>query len=67
LENAVLCRALFTKPYHSNGGVVLFRVSVAMEMLLHSNERLQISTVALVIDVRNMWNVPMEGSNNSFL
>jgi hypothetical protein len=46
LENAVLCCALFTKPYHSNGGAVLLRVCIAMGMLLHSNEHLQISTVA---------------------
>jgi hypothetical protein len=46
LENAVLCCALFTKPYHSNDGAVLLRVCVAMEMLLYSNEHLQISTVA---------------------
>jgi hypothetical protein len=31
-----------------------------MEML-HSNGDLQISTVALIIDVRNMWEVSMEG------
>jgi hypothetical protein len=46
LENAVLCCALFTKPYHSNDGAVLLRVCVAMGMLLHGNEHLQISTVA---------------------
>jgi hypothetical protein len=32
LENAVLCCALFTKPYHSNDGAVLLRVCVAMGM-----------------------------------
>jgi hypothetical protein len=46
LENVVLCCALFTKPYHSNDGAVMLRVCVAMGMLLHSNEHLQISTVA---------------------
>jgi hypothetical protein len=46
LENAVLCCALFTNPYHSNDGVVLLLVCVAMGMLLHRNEHLQISTVA---------------------
>jgi hypothetical protein len=46
LEHAVLCCALFTKPYHSNGGAVLLRVCVVMRMLLRSNEHLQISTVA---------------------
>jgi hypothetical protein len=46
LENAVLCCVLFTKPYHSNDRAVLLRVCVAMGMLLHSNEHLQISTVA---------------------
>jgi hypothetical protein len=46
LENAVLCCALFTKPYHSNDGAVLLRVCVVMGKLLHSNEHLQISTVA---------------------
>jgi hypothetical protein len=46
LENAFLCCALFTKPYHSNDGAVLLRLCVAMGMLLHSNEHLQISTVA---------------------
>jgi hypothetical protein len=46
LENAVLCCALFTKPYHSNDRAVLVHVCVAMGMLLHSNEHLQISTVA---------------------
>jgi hypothetical protein len=45
LENAVLCCALFTKPYHSNVGAVLLRLCVAMGMLLHSNEHLQIITV----------------------
>jgi hypothetical protein len=46
LENAVLCCTLFTELYHSNDGAVLLRVCVAMRMLLHSNEHLQISTVA---------------------
>jgi hypothetical protein len=46
LENAVLCCALFTKPYHSNGGAVLLRVWVAMGILLHSNVQLQTSIVA---------------------
>jgi hypothetical protein len=46
LDNAVLCCALFAKPYHSNDGAVLLRVCVAMGTLLHSNEHLQISTVA---------------------
>jgi hypothetical protein len=45
LENAVLCCTLFSKLYHSNDGAVLLRVCVAMGMLLHSNEHLQISTV----------------------
>jgi hypothetical protein len=63
LENAVLCCALFTKPYHSNDGAVLLRVCIAMGMLLHSNEHLQISTVADVIDVRNVWEDSMEGSH----
>jgi hypothetical protein len=43
--------------------IELLRVGVAMEMLLHSNGDLQDSTVALVIDVRNMWEVFMEGSH----
>jgi hypothetical protein len=51
----------------SNGGAVLLRVGVAMDMLLHSNEHLQISTVALFIDVRNMWEVSMEGSHRLLL
>jgi hypothetical protein len=45
---------------------VMLRIDVAMELLLHSNGHLQISTVALVhwsIDVRNMWEVSMEGSH----
>jgi hypothetical protein len=46
LEDAVLCCALFTMPYHSNDGAVLFDACVAMGMLLHSNVHLQISTVA---------------------
>jgi hypothetical protein len=46
LENAVLCCTLFTKPYHSNDEAVLLRVCVAMWMLLHNSEHLQISTVA---------------------
>jgi hypothetical protein len=46
LENAVLCCTLFTRPYHSNDGAVLLGVSVAVRMLWHSNEHLQISTVA---------------------
>jgi hypothetical protein len=46
LENAVPCCALFTKPYNSNDGAVLLRVCIAMGMLLHSNEQLQIRTVA---------------------
>jgi hypothetical protein len=57
-------------PYHSNGEAVLLhiriamlRIGIAMEMLLHSNEHLQISTVALVINVRNMWEVSTEGSH----
>jgi hypothetical protein len=33
-------------PYHSNDGAILLRVCVAVEMLLHSNEHLHISTVA---------------------
>jgi hypothetical protein len=45
LENAVLCCALFIKPYDSNDEEVLLRVCVDMGMLLHSNEHLQISTV----------------------
>jgi hypothetical protein len=45
LENAVLCCALFTKPYHSNDGVVLLRVCVPVGMSLHSKEHLQINTV----------------------
>jgi hypothetical protein len=32
----------------------MLRIGIAMEMLLHSNKDLQDSTVALVIDVRNM-------------
>jgi hypothetical protein len=47
LENAVHCCVLFTKPYHSNDGAVLFGVCVAVGKLLHSNEHLQISTVAI--------------------
>jgi hypothetical protein len=46
LENAVLCCALITKPYHSNEGAILLRVCVAMGMLLHSNEHSQISIIA---------------------
>jgi hypothetical protein len=46
LENAVLCCALFTKPYLSNDGAVLLRACIAMGMLLYSNEHLQISAVA---------------------
>jgi hypothetical protein len=46
LGNAVLCCALFTKPCHSNDEAVLLRICVAMGMLLHNNEHLQISTVA---------------------
>jgi hypothetical protein len=41
---------------------VLLHVGVTMEILLHSNGDLQDSTVALVIDVRNVWEVSMEGS-----
>jgi hypothetical protein len=46
LENAVPCCALFTKPYHINDRAELLLVCVAMRMLLHSSEHLQISTVA---------------------
>jgi hypothetical protein len=42
-------------------GAAMLRIGVAMEMLLHSNGQLQISTVSFVIDVRNMWEVSMEG------
>jgi hypothetical protein len=43
-------------------GVAMLHIYVAMELLLHSNEDLQISTiVGLNIDVRNMWEVSMEG------
>jgi hypothetical protein len=35
-----------------------------MEMLLHSNGHLQGSTVALVMDVRNMWEFSKEGSHS---
>jgi hypothetical protein len=63
LENAVLCCALFTKPYHSNDGAVVLRVCVAMGLLLHSNEHLQISTVAERLSMfttcgRIPWEVP---------
>jgi hypothetical protein len=34
-------------------------------MPLHSSGHLQDSTVALVIDVHNMWEVSMEGSHTS--
>jgi hypothetical protein len=34
-----------------------------MEMLLHNKGDLQDSTVALVINVRNMWEVSTEGSH----
>jgi hypothetical protein len=37
-----------------------------MEMLLDNKGHLQISTVALFIDVRNMWEVSMEGSDTAF-
>jgi hypothetical protein len=62
-ENAVLCCTLFTKPYHSNDGAVLLRVCVTMGMLLHSNEHLQISTVADRLSMFAMcgripWNAP---------
>jgi hypothetical protein len=40
-------------------------IGVGMEMLLHSNGDLQYNTVALVMDVRNMWEVSIEGSHNS--
>jgi hypothetical protein len=46
--------------------VTLCCVSVAMEVLLHSDGDLQDSTVALVIYVRNMWGVFMEGSHIKF-
>jgi hypothetical protein len=63
LENAVLCCALFTKPYHSNDGAVVLRVCVAMGMLLHSNEHLQISSIADRLSMfatcgRNPWEAP---------
>jgi hypothetical protein len=54
-------------PYHSNGSAVLLCKGVAKEMLLHSNGDLQDSTVELVIDVRNMWEVSMKGSHMCFL
>jgi hypothetical protein len=64
LENAVLCCALFTKPNHSNGGVVLLRVCVAVGMLLHSNEHLQTSTVADRLSMfATTWEDSMEGSH----
>jgi hypothetical protein len=46
LEKAVHYCSLFTEPYHSIDRAVLLRLCVAMGMLLHSNEHLQISTVA---------------------
>jgi hypothetical protein len=64
LGNAVLCCALLTKPYHSNDGAVLLRVCVAMGMLLHSNEHLQISTVADRLSM--LWEDSMEGSHTGF-
>jgi hypothetical protein len=61
---SVLCCALFTKPYHSNDGAVLLRVCVAMGMLLHSNEHLQISTVADRTSMfATLWKDSMEGSH----
>jgi hypothetical protein len=42
----------------------ILRIGVAMEMLLHNNGNLQDSTVAFVIDARNMWEVSMEGSHS---
>jgi hypothetical protein len=44
---------------------VLLHVGVDKKMLLHSNGDLQISTDAMVMDVRNMWEVSMEGSHRS--
>jgi hypothetical protein len=38
-----------------------------MGILLHSNGHLQDSTVALIIDVHNMWEVSMEGPHNPIL
>jgi hypothetical protein len=65
LKNAVLCCALFTKPYHSNDGAVLLRVCVAMGMLLHSNEHLETSTVADRLSMfatcrRILWKAPTD-------
>jgi hypothetical protein len=42
--------------------VAMLRIDVAMEMLLRFNGDLQDSTVALVINIRNMCEVSMEGS-----
>jgi hypothetical protein len=42
----------------------MLRIGVAMEMLLHSNGDLQDSSVALVTDIRNVWEVSMEGSHS---
>jgi hypothetical protein len=55
LENAVRCCALFTNPYHSNDGAVLLCVCVAMGMLLHSNEYLQISTIVDRLSMFATW------------
>jgi hypothetical protein len=52
-------------PYHSNGGAVLLRVGVAMEMLLHSNGDLQDSTVAMAIDVRKCRKFLWKASTHS--
>jgi hypothetical protein len=61
-----------SRVYRRNGGaelllvdVAVLRIGVGMEMLLLSNRHLLDSPVALVIDVRNMWEVFMEGSHTS--
>jgi hypothetical protein len=41
----------------------MLSIAVAMEMLLRSNGDVQISNIALVIDVRNMWNAPTSLTN----
>jgi hypothetical protein len=51
------------RAYHSNDGAVLLHVCVVVGMLLHSNEHLQISTVADRLSMfatcgRIPWKVP---------
>jgi hypothetical protein len=59
-EGSVTCPA----PEDGNSSSCLYAYGVAMEMLLRSIGGLQINTVALVIEVRNMLDVSMEGSRN---